>query len=130
MGFNKRYIGDQSLLAFARNEFESFNTYMLKADAYFLEGDMTSCFWNMYHEEREIREEIWKILRHEGEGKQNLTNGLMKAWSMSNSENSDSQVEGIFNYLDLLSASPKDPELNDPMNKICNALKRRIKNKK
>jgi hypothetical protein len=132
MGFHNRYIGDSSLLASARgNGFESFKTYMLKADSYMLEGEITTCFWNLFHDERESREDVWKILRNEGEDHEQLIQAVCKGWNMTNNQNNHpDQLEAINNYLDLIGSLGKNEEMKKSLENISKILKDRIKDKK
>lgn len=130
MGFHNRYIGDSSLLAHAKNEFNSFKTYMLNADSYMLEGEITPCFWNLFHEEREAREDVWNVLRNEGEDQENLIQAVCKGWNMINNRNNHpDQFEAINNYLDLIPSLGKTEELKKSLENISKILKRRIKDK-
>lgn len=130
MGFHNRHIGDDSLLAHAKGEFESFKTYMLNADSYFLNGEITPCFWNLFHEEREVREDVWKILRSEGDDHDNLIQAVCRGWNMINNENNNpEQFDAINNYLDLMCSIGKNEEMKISLENISKILKRRIKNK-
>lgn len=130
MGFHTRYISDDSLLAHAKNEFESFKTYMLKADSYNLQGDITPCFWNLFHEERETREDVWKVLRNDGEDHDQLVQAVCRGWNMiSNDHNHPDQFEAINNYLDLMGSLGKNQELKNSLENLARILKRRIKDK-
>lgn len=130
MGFHTRYISDDSLLAHAKNEFESFITYMLKADAYNLQGDITPCFWNLFHQEREAREDVWKILRNDGEDHEQLVQAVCKGWNIiNNSNNNPDQFKGINNYLDLMGSLGKSNDLKSSLENLAKILKRRIKDK-
>lgn len=130
MGFHSRHIGDSSLLASAKgNGFESFKTYMLKADSYMLEGEITPCFWSLFHDEREVREDVWKVLRNDGEDHDQLIQSVCKGWNMiSNENNNPDQLEAINNYLDLMGSLGKNEELKSSMDNISKILKKRIKN--
>ena len=130
MGFHTRNISDDSLLAHAKNEFERFVTYMLKADSYNLQGNITTCFWDLFHEEREVREDVWKVLRNEGEDSENLIQAVCKGWNMINNQNNNpEQFDAIDNYLDLIGSLGKTDDIKVSLENIARILKRRIKNK-
>lgn len=127
MGFFTRHITDSSLVAFAKGELSSFNTYMVNADAYNLSGEYTSCFWSFYQEEKESRESLWYILRSESEDKDHLIKTVCKIWEIStNDKNSFDQIEGIMNYLELAENIGTGEE-NTHLKKLIEILKKRIK---
>ena len=127
MGFHSRQISDDSLIAFAKNELGSFDTYMRNADSYNLTGEYTSCFWDFYQEEKEARESLWNILRNESENKDHLINTVCKLWeTATNEKNNFDQLEGILNYLDL-AGKIGEPEENSHIKKLTEILKERVK---
>jgi hypothetical protein len=127
MGFHSRHISDDSLIAFAKNELGSFDTYMRNADSYNLTGEYASCFWDFYQEEKEARESLWNILRNESENKDHLINTVCKLWeTATNEKNNFDQLEGILNYLDL-AGKIGEPEENAHIKKLIEILKERVK---
>jgi hypothetical protein len=118
MGFHTRYIGHANLLAHARNPSESFKTYMLNADSYDLSDDSASCFWNLYHEEKDLRESIQNVLL---ENDERIIDAIIKSYIMvEHNINTEDQIEAIHNYLDLIKGS-------EDVSKIVNSIRKRIK---
>lgn len=127
MGFFSRHISDDSLIAFAKSELKSFDTYMRNADSYNLTGEYTSCFWSFYQEEKESRESLWFILRSESEDKDHLIKTVCKLWETStNDKNSFDQTESIMNYLDL-AENVGNGEENTHIKRLIEVLKKRLK---
>lgn len=127
MGFFTRYITDDSLVAFAKGELLSFNTYMINADAYNLSGEYTPCFWNFYNEERESRESLWYILRSESNDKEYLIKTVCKMWEASNNEKIDlDQIDQIMDYLDPVEKI-ETAEENIQVRRLIKILKERVK---
>jgi transcriptional/translational regulatory protein YebC/TACO1 len=118
MGFHTRHIGHSNLLAHAKNPSESFKTYMLNADSYDLTDDSASCFWNLYHEEKDLRESIQNVLL---ENDERIIEAIVKSYVMVDHRvNTEDQIESIHNYLDLIKGS-------DDVNRIVNSIRKRIK---
>lgn len=127
MGFFTRHIGDDSLIAFAKNELSSFDTYMRNADAYNLTGEYTSCFWSFYQEEKEARESLWYILRNESENSEHLIKTVCKIWDIvDNKNNTQDQLEGIMNYFDLAEKIGNEED-NIHIKKLIEILRQRVK---
>jgi hypothetical protein len=118
MGFHSRYIGHENLLAHSKNPSESFKTYMLNADSYNLTDDYSSCFWNLYNEEPDLRESIQNVLC---ENDERIVEAITKSYMMAErGVKTEEQIESIHNYLDLIKGS-------DDVNKIVNSIRKRIK---
>lgn len=50
MGFNKRFLSEESIKASAKNSFDSFETYMINADAYIISGDWANKIYHQFGE--------------------------------------------------------------------------------
>ena len=48
MSFNKRFLSEGSIRSFAKNEFNSFETYMTNADAYITETGWASKMYDKF----------------------------------------------------------------------------------
>jgi hypothetical protein len=127
MGFFTRHISDDSLIAFAKNELDSFDTYMRNAEAYNLTGEYTSCFWSFYQEEKESRESLWYILRNESQDSDHLIKTVCKLWeTATNEKNNPEQLDGIMNYFDLAEKIGNEEE-NIHIKKLIEILRERVK---
>lgn len=102
MGFHRRHINDQIIVASAQGEFFSFQQMMTNADDYIMQGDFVGCFWEFFYYEKDAREHIWHILRAEETERERLIPIVCKCWEVvTNANNKEEQLDGINNYLDL-----------------------------
>jgi len=129
MGLNKRFISDESLLMVGSKNFESFNHYMTKSDCYVNEGEYAPAIHDFYFSEKEIRENIWRIINSNYENKSNIIKAVSKSWSIVNNRmNTPEHEESTRNFFDLLiNMSKEHPECpSDDVYSIVSTLKKKI----
>jgi hypothetical protein len=65
MGFNKRFLSEESIRAFAQNDFQSFETYMTNADAYIVNMGWADKIYHQFGEANEKqRKELHKKIKN------------------------------------------------------------------
>jgi hypothetical protein len=87
MGFKKRFIDDHSIMVAARTNFNYFNSYMINADAYILEGSYSPWFWDLYDKEEKSRESIWELLNSDFQNKIPIVKEIANLWKSISSKN-------------------------------------------
>ena len=66
MSFNKRFFSEKNIRINAKDNFESFDMYMLKPDASFLTDEWTHKFYKEYTQsDEELRKQLHKNLKNE-----------------------------------------------------------------
>jgi hypothetical protein len=65
MGFNKRFLSEESIRAFAQNDFKSFEVYMTHADAYIVNMGWAEKIYHQFGEaEEKERKSIHKQIKN------------------------------------------------------------------
>jgi len=65
MGFHKRFLSEESIRAFAKNDFNSFETYMTCADAYIVNIGWASKIYHQFGEsDQKERKELHKQIKN------------------------------------------------------------------
>lgn len=130
MGLNKRFISDESILSAGSRNFEDFNRYMTNWECYASEGEYAPSLFDLYITEKEVRENIWRILNSKCASKVNIIGAISICWKIVNSEiNVEDPEELTLNYFDhLISTANEYPDCPpDDIFNVISFLKRKIK---